>query len=161
QGERGRGVPQERRHHERAGLGGRGDADRGERRRGQHGSVPQRGADRDPRARREAGRGPVQTGRVAGAGHGGARAPDLPWNPRPITPRVTLQPMLVSWVVALAGCGWSFPEQQPCAEPHLFYSASDPSAVYFGCQPPAGWLETPADEASYGSAPRPAPKPGL
>jgi hypothetical protein len=66
---------------------------------------------------------------------------------------------LVAWLLASAGCGWWEPETPTCDEPHLFYANDLSGDVYFGCDPPKGWTETPADDPAYGVAPRPPPKP--
>jgi hypothetical protein len=42
---------------------------------------------------------------------------------------------------------WSGPDE--CAEPHLYYAPDGSSDVYFGCDPPLGWLETPPDEVEF------------
>lgn len=68
------------------------------------------------------------------------------------------------WVVLLFGCGGGAATgasggpfawlhdllfgDRDC-EPHLFYAPDGSGDTYFGCEPPAGWLETPADETLY------------
>ncbi|MEQ1572148.1 MAG: hypothetical protein ABMA64_41355 [Myxococcota bacterium] len=55
----------------------------------------------------------------------------------------------LSMVGLLAGCGFALPEEPKCDEPHLYYAPAPASDVYFGCEPPLGWLSTPPDEARF------------
>lgn len=69
------------------------------------------------------------------------------------------------WWLWWIGCGtapfewlsglWSGSDD--CAEPHLYYAPDGSSDVYFGCDPPPGWLETPPDEGEFAPVAPPLP----
>ncbi|MCA9495068.1 MAG: hypothetical protein KC621_34305, partial [Myxococcales bacterium] len=46
--------------------------------------------------------------------------------------------------LALLGC-WSREVVPECVDPHLWYAPDGSEDVYFGCTPPAGWIDTPPD----------------
>src|SRR5262245_3674317 len=56
------------------------------------------------------------------------------------------------WFAPLVGCFFSLPEKAECEDPHLWYAPDGSGDTYFGCEPPEGWKETPADESLYAAA---------
>lgn len=60
----------------------------------------------------------------------------------------------------LAGCFLLDREPLPaCDEPHLWYAPDASGDVYFGCQPPGGWLRSPPDELAFATSTTPGPDP--
>ncbi len=54
----------------------------------------------------------------------------------------------------LASCG--IPDAKPCDDPHLWYAPDSSGDVYWGCEPPAGWLDGPPPLVDSG-LPTPTP----
>src|SRR5262249_45483167 len=52
----------------------------------------------------------------------------------------------VQWLMAVLF------DQHRCDQPHLYYAPDNSGDTYFGCEPPVGWLETPADESTFEAA---------
>jgi hypothetical protein len=53
------------------------------------------------------------------------------------------------WWFTLGACWFSTPSPPACKDPHLWYAPDSSGDVYFGCDRPEGWLETPPNEGAY------------